>query len=90
VRSPSTSGRKALCAILPANVPIAGQPGHLLFEIGRLDLTYLRRVSRLQGPEPSCVIRSAPPRIERFFVKLTICIWNIMGSLTPQNLGIIG
>jgi hypothetical protein len=35
---------------------------------------YFRRASRLHGPEPSWVMRSAPPSMERFFMNMTNCI----------------
>src|SRR6266568_2865094 len=46
----------------------------------------VRRASRLSGPAPKYAMSSAPPKSPRFFMKLTCCIWAIIGSVTPQNL----
>src|ERR1700728_460484 len=51
---------------------------------------YFPRASRLHGPEPYCEINSAPPSMEAFFINITNCIWYIMGSVTTQNLCIMG
>lgn len=29
---------------------------------------------------------NAPPSIDTFFINMVICIWAILGSVTPQNL----
>jgi hypothetical protein len=49
---------------------------------------YLRRASRLQAP--TCVMNRAAPSMETFFINMASRIWNIKGSVTPQNLCIIG
>jgi hypothetical protein len=42
------------------------------------------------GPEPSCVISKAPPRIATFFMNMITCICATMGVVIVQNLCIMG
>ena len=48
------------------------------------------RLSRLHGPELTCVMKSAAPGMDTFFMNIAICIWRIMGSATVQKLCSMG
>ena len=40
---------------------------------------------RLAGPEPTTAKKKAAPSMERFFMKLIICIWAACASAMPQK-----